>query len=217
MKTVFAILFFFCFLLGNVTVFAQEKSPNDTIMLGAIMDNGVAVPMVFLPEFEKLDKLPADWVKRQSDFNRLRYNIFLVYPYAVMAAEILKDADQQLATLPDRRARKDFLKSKERELKSKFKNDLENLSMTQGVILVKLINRQTGRNCYSIIREMKGGFNAFIYQGVALLFNNNLKKEYDPIGDDQMMEKIVSELEASNYYKYYYLKQQQDRYRSASK
>ncbi len=217
MKTVFVCLFFFYFLLGNKVVFAQDKNPNDTIMLGAVVENGAAVPMVFLPEFEKLDKLPENWVKRQSDYNRLRYNIYLTYPYAVMAAGILKDVDQQLAALPDRGARKDFIKSKERELKSKFKNDLVNLSMTQGEILVKLINRQTGKNCYNILKGMKGGFNAFIYQSVALLFSNNLKREYDPSGDDQVMESIVRELEASNYYRYYYVKQQQDRYRSASK
>jgi hypothetical protein len=212
MKPIVTLLLLVISLAGSGKVVAQGKGVNDTIMLGAVVENGDTLAMVFLPEFEKVDKLPAEWVKRQSDYNRLRYNVYLVYPYAVIAAGILKDADQQLASLDSRRERKDFIKSKERELKGKFKNDLENLTITQGQILVKLINRQTGRNCYSILKEMKGGFNAFLYQTVARLFNNNLKNEYDPIGEDQVMEKIVRELEASNYYRYYYVKQQQERY-----
>jgi hypothetical protein len=67
---------------------------------------------------------------------------------------------------------------------------------------VKLIDRQTGKNCFSIIREMKGGFTATIWQGVALLFANNLKREYDPSGNDRDIENVVRDLEASNYYRY---------------
>ena len=76
-------------------------------------------------------------------------------------------------------------------------------------LLVKLINRQTGRNCFSIIKEVKGGFNAVVYQSVAVLFNNNLRREYDPTGNDRDMEMIVRELEAINYYKYQHYRQQQ--------
>jgi len=194
---------------GQGSGWAQQKTATDTVLLGAVVENGDTIAMIFLPDAEVKDKLPVRWVKRQNEMNRLRYNIYKVYPYAVIAAGILKDADVVLASLPDRRSRKEFIKSKERELKAKFKNDLENLTITQGQVLVKLINRQTGKNCYSILREMKGGFNAVIYQSIALLFSNNLKKEYDPAGRDQEMEAIVRELESSNYYRYYYMRQQQ--------
>lgn len=188
---------------------AQQRNSADTILMGAVIENGDTLGMVYLEDFLLRDRLPAKWVKRQAENNRLKYNIYKVYPYAVIAAGVLKDADKILASLPTKKARKEYIKSMERELKSKFKNDLENLSMTQGQVLVKLINRQTGRNCFSILREVKGGFNAVVYQSVALLFNNNLKREYDPEGRDQDMEKIVRELEATNYYRYYYSRQQQ--------
>jgi hypothetical protein len=133
---------------------------------------------------------------------RLRYNVQKVYPYALMASEILKDVDITLARLPDKEARKEYMKSIEKQMNRKFKGELQNLSITQGQILVKLISRQTGRNCFSIIKEVKGGFNAFIWQGVALVFSNNLKREYDPTDRDRDIESIVADLETNNYYRY---------------
>jgi len=188
---------------------AQQKSSTDTILLGAVIENGDTIANVFLDDFEFLDRLPKKWARRQAQYNRLRYNVYKTYPYAVIAAGVLKDVNEKLAMIPEEKAKKAYMKSIERELKAKFKGDLENLTISQGQVLVKLINRQTGRNCYSIIKEVKGGFNAVVYQSVALLFSNNLKKAYDPEGDDRDIESVVRELEAANYYRYQYYKQQQ--------
>lgn len=196
-------------LCGSLLASGQQKGVNDTIMLGAVIEGHDTIAMVFLDDVEVLDRLPKKWVRRQAEFNRLRYNIYKVYPYAVIAAGVLKDVDANVALIPDKKDKKAYMKAIERELKSKFKNDLENLTISQGQVLVKLINRQTGRNCYSIIKEVKGGFNAVVWQSVALLFNNNLKRAYDPLGDDRDIEMIVKELEATNYYRYQYYKQQQ--------
>jgi hypothetical protein len=196
------------FLLPCLKLSAQ-KSAADTILLGAVVENEDTIAMIFLPDFEVKDRLPKHWVRKQESFNRLKYNVYKVYPYAVIAAGVLKDVNANVAMMPDKKARKTYMKSVERELKAKFKGELENLSISQGQVLVKLINRQTGQNCFSIIKEVKGGFNAVVWQSIALLFSNNLKREYDPAGDDRDMEAIVKELEANNYYRYQYYKQQQ--------
>ena len=193
-------------------LFAQQKSATDTILLGAVIEGKDTIPMVFLEDVDILDRLPRKWAKKQAAYNRLRYNVYKTYPYAVIAAGVLKDVYGYLELIPEKKDRKKYMKLVEKDLKSKFKGELENLTISQGQVLVKLINRQTGRNCYSIIKEVKGGFNAVVYQSVALLFNNNLKKAYDPTGDDKDIEMIVRELETINYYRYqYYLQQQQQR------
>src|SRR5690606_24440986 len=98
--------------------------------------------------------------------------------------------------------------SLEKELKKRFKGELEDMTISQGQVLVKLINRQSGRNVFGIIKQVKGGFNAVVYQSFAMLFKNNLRKEYDPEGDDKMIEMIVREIEAKNYQHYQnYLKE----------
>src|SRR5690606_27354369 len=152
--------------------------------------------MIFLPEFVKTAKLPRKYVRQRQRWDRLRYNVYKVYPYAVIAADILKDVDTELVRLEDdKEARKKYLKSLERELNRQFKGELEELTISQGQVLVKLINRQTGKNCFSIIQELKGGFSAVVWQSVALLFSNNLKREYDPENRDKDIEMIVQELE----------------------
>lgn len=188
--------------------FAQP-SGNDTLLLGAVIVDNDTFPMVYLEDVLKTDKMPRRFARSKRRYDRLHYNVHKVYPYAIMAAEVLKDIDTNLVQLSeDRKERKAYLHSLEKELNKKFKGELENLTITQGQILVKLINRQTGKNCYSIIRELKGGFSAVIWQSLALLFSNNLKREYDPYDRDKEIEAIVADLEANYYYNYKYQRQQ---------
>lgn len=200
----------FCFsLIFTVSVKAQaphanEPVPrgNDTIRVGAIVTAaGDTLAMLFLPEFTKIGQMPRHIARKRAQWDRLHYNVYKVYPYAVIAADILKDVDVKLAQLPDKAARKEYLKTVEKELNKRFKGELEDLTITQGQILVKLIDRQTGKNCFSIIKEMKGGFSAVIWQSVALLFSNNLKREYDPTDRDADIEAVVQEIEQRGYYR----------------
>lgn len=173
---------------------------NDTIRLGSIFENSQYYPCILLDEFEiRAAFMSAD---ERSRKNRLRNDIFTVYPYAITAAYILKDVNTTLDQLPDRKSRRHYLKEIDKKLDITFKEPLKNLTIDQGHVLIKLINRQTGQNCYSIIREMKGGFSAVLWQSVGVLFSNNLRKEYDPDDNDKEIEQIVREMEVSNVYKY---------------
>lgn len=186
-----------------------QPKGSDTILLGGIVVGIDTFAMVYLEDVLVTDRLPKKFARQRAKYDRLRHNVFKVYPYAVIAADVLKDVDENLAKLEDdKKKRKAYLKTVEKELNRRFKGELENLTITQGQILVKLINRQTGKNCYGIIRELKGGFSAVIWQSVALLFSNNLKREYDPEGRDKDIEAIVAELEANYYAQYKYQRQQ---------
>jgi hypothetical protein len=196
-------------LLLPLTSKAQHRSATDAILLGAVIEGNDTIPMVYIDEIEKIAALPKHLAKKREAYNRLKYNIYKVYPYAVIASEVLKDVDVTLAKLEnDKKGRKAYLNSVEKELNKRFKGELEDLTISQGQVLVKLINRQTGKNCFNIVKELKGGFSAVVFQSVALLFSNSLKKEYDARGADRDMELIVAELESNNYYKYKYQLQQ---------
>jgi hypothetical protein len=186
--------------------FGQRHAAADSIRLGAVIENGDTIAMVFLPEYTVLGAMPRrlarQLARQEARNNQLRSNVYKVYPYAVTAAEILKDVDGNLEKLPDKKARKVYLKTIEKRLNQRFKGELEDLTIQQGQILVRLIDRQTGKNCFSLIQELKGGFSAVIWQSVALLFSNNLKREYDPADRDRDIEQIVKELEAMNYDNY---------------
>ncbi len=202
------ILFIICCLFRPGVSVAQQNG-NDTIMLGGIVVGVDTFAMVFLPEVEKTGRLPRHLARQRAKYDRLKYNVTKVYPYAIAAAEILKDVDKNLEQIgDDKKKRRQYLNTVESKLNKRFKGELENLTITQGQILVKLINRQTGKNCYHIIRELKGGFSAVIWQSVAVLFSNSLKREYDPYERDRDVEAIVAELEANYYYQYKYQRQQ---------
>jgi hypothetical protein len=179
----------------------------DSIRVSSIVLGKDTLPHAWIREVEIIDKAPK-WLvkKRRADrkneeaYSRLRYNVYTVYPYAVAASFVLHDVDSVLASLYSKEAKKQFKRRKEEELNKRFKNELENLTISQGQVLVKLIARQTGKPCYEIVRELKGGFNAGIWQAVALLFSNNLKNNYDAQGDDAAIESIVMEIESRGHF-----------------
>ncbi len=159
--------------------------------------------MLYLGEVEVWAKLPRHLARKRIEWNRLKQRVYKVYPYAVTAGELLQGVDEKLMAIgDDKKARKAYIKDLEARLNKRFKGELSDFTITEGQILVKLIARQTGRPCFHIIKELKGGFSAVLFQSVGLLFNNNLKKEYDPTGHDQDIESIVQEMEAGNYYRY---------------
>jgi hypothetical protein len=193
------LLIFIIPLIGVGFTFAQN-SVNDTIRLGAVNENGSNYPMIFLPEYIKIAELMDPDERKRRD--RLRNDIFVVYPYALTAATILKGVNENLDKLDTRRERKKYLKSIDKTLDNTFKQPLKNLSIDQGHVLIKLIDRQTGQNCYSIIKELKGGFSAVVWQSVGVFFNNNLSRDYDPDDRDKEIETIVRDMEASSAYRY---------------
>jgi hypothetical protein len=133
-------------------------------------------------------------------FERLKYNVRKVYPYAILAATVMRDVDSVLGSMYSKQAKSLYKERKESALNLRFKEELKDMTMDQGKILVKLINRQSGRSVYEVVKSLKGGLNAAMWQGVAVLFNNNLKNRYDPNGEDATIEYIVREIERTGHY-----------------
>jgi len=123
-------------------------------------------------------------------------NIKKAYPYARIAADELKKLDDYLLTLSNDKEQKAYINQAEKEIMKRFEKDVRKLTVTQGIILVKLIDRETGRTSYQVIKELKGGFTAFFWQGIARIFGNNLKTKYDPEDQDKVMEDIILGIEA---------------------
>ncbi len=169
--------------------------PNDTIPVPAMIHNNEYVPAGQLEWVWVQAPYPKHLLKKRQEWTRLRNAIYVTYPYARKAGAIMNEINAKVATMKDEKARKKYIKSREKELKKEFADPLGELSVYQGKVLMKLINRQTGNNCYDIIKEYKGGFTARFYQTVAFFFNSNLKQPYDAGGSEREMELIVQEVE----------------------
>lgn len=169
--------------------------PNDTIPVPAIVAGNQLIPSGNMEWLWVTAPYPKHLLKKRQEWTRLRNAIYVTYPYARKAGGIINEINNKLAGVTDKEERKKYLKTREKELKKEFADPLSNLSIYQGKVLMKLINRQTGNNCYDIIKEYKGGFTARMYQTVAFFFNSNLKQPYDAQGSEREMEIIVQEVE----------------------
>jgi hypothetical protein len=190
------ILFIIAFCVPKTLSAQNGTGIYDTIRVDACIEaNGDTIPCSWLDPVYVLSKLTGKWKKKNAEWTRLRNAVYVTYPYAIEASKVMNQINVQLADVKDKSKRKAIIKSREKELKSKFADKLTQLSVYQGKVLMKLIYRQTGNNCYEIIEEYKGSFNAGFWQTIALIFGSNLRQNYEPTGKDQMMESIVLDVE----------------------
>ena len=172
-----------------------ELGPNDTIPVPAAIYQMEYLPAQNLEWIWVQAKMPAHLRKKKAEWTRLRNAVYVTYPYAKRAGAIMNDINRQLVNVKSESKRKSIIRSKEQELKKEFTDPIKDLSVYQGRVLMKLINRQTGNNCYEIIKEYKGGFTARFWQTVAFVFGSNLKQPYNASGEDKEIELIVMEVE----------------------
>ncbi len=189
------LLLFFCTLFSVQKSHAQQTGLHDTIQTQAIIYDGDTMELKTLEFVFVYAKLSAAQAKANAKYNRLRNAVYVTYPYARRAGAVMNDINAKLVAVKEKEDRKKYIKTREKELKKEFNDPLTNLSVYQGKVLMKLINRETGNNCYEIIKEYKGGLTARLYQTVAFFFDSNLKQSYDADTDDATIERIVKEVQ----------------------
>ena len=177
------------------TIPLPELGPNDTIPVPAAVYEQHYIPSATLEWVWVQAPYPKNLLKKKKNWTRLRNAVYVTYPYAKKAGAIMNEINAKIDGMTDKDKRKKYIKSREKELKKEFADPLSNLSVYQGKVLMKLINRQTGNNCYNIIKEYKGGFTARFWQTVAFFFSSNLKQPYDAAGSEKEIEEIVQEIE----------------------
>ena len=156
---------------ASTSITAQQRGPLDTMRVHAfITPEGDTIPESVLPPVEVYAKLTGHWKNYWADWTRLRNAVYVTYPYAIAASRVMNEVNAKLNGVTDKNKRKAIIKSREKELKKEFADQLVKLSVYQGKVLMKLINRQTGNNCYEIISEYKGFFNAAFWQTIAFVF-----------------------------------------------
>ena len=190
MKRIFCILFLF---FGMVFLLeAQEIKP---LVVRAIIVNGDTIPNISLKEVEIITLVIPKTRKEQKQLTRLIYNIKKVYPYAKLAGIQLRRYEKMLVEAKNDKERKQLMKQAEKEINEQYGGELKDLTFTQGKILIKLIDRETGETSYSLVSDLRGNFTAFFYQAFARLWGYDLKVKYDPEGEDAQIEAIVKMIE----------------------
>ena len=133
--------------------------------------------------------------RERKRYYRLVRNVKKVYPYSLIIKRIFIESEFVLRHMDNNRERKRYINEKEKELKKEFEDDIRNMTYSQGRILIKLVDRETNHTTYELVKHFKGSVSAFFWQGVARVFQTNLKYEYDPEGTDKWIEEIVARIE----------------------
>lgn len=201
MKTKVLFLFLTAMLITGLSK-AQESyvkaGTNDTIRVATTNLNGEIVPWIVLNE---VNVISTRTFKSKEDFDkyrRLRYNVLKVLPYARFAGQRYRQLERDLAVTPDKRKQKVLVKGCEKEVKDLFNSKIKDLSISQGEVLIKLIDRETGNSSYELAKQMKGNVSAFVFQSIARIFGHDLKNKYDP-DEDRDIEYIIR---SAGYYSY---------------
>lgn len=190
----FTYIAFLLLFLGAFNHTAQAQK-DGIVMLAEVID-GDTVPVKYLPYVTIVEerRFMSDYERRK--WERLKKNVKKVYPYAKLAGQLLEKYQVQLDTVTSERQRKKYFKKIEQELKAEFDDDLRKMTTTQGRILIKLIDRETGESSYEIVQEFRGNVSAFFWQGLSRMFGQDLKSRYDPYGEDADIENIIHLIEA---------------------
>lgn len=194
---VLAICFTICFFSCISLSFSQNstlKKP-EVIVVKAVIEDGDTLPCITLKTINVIDFMGNISAKERRRRTRLINNIIKVYPYARMAAERLEEYDRMLASIPTQEGRSKAMKKVEKSIVKEFTPTIEELTFSQGIILLKLVDRETGKTTYKIVNELRGKMRAFFYQSIARLWHYNLKDRYDPKGRDKEIESIVLKIE----------------------
>ncbi len=194
-------LFFIIFALFKTIDFCGQNSQDLTLIpeqgfrCRAEIVDGDTVPVVDLNTVDVYTNFVFKTARQYELWTRTKYNVKIVYPYAILAAAKLREYDKALAKIEDEHVRKMFLKACEKDLRKEFEHELKELSVSQGKVLMKLIDRESGKTTYEIVKQLRGSFQAVFWNTLATLFGNSMKVEYDGAVEDIMIERAVKLVE----------------------
>jgi hypothetical protein len=200
------VFFVLLFLFQDLALISQTNEAYDITVppahgyrSRAEVVNGDTVPVVDLNTVYIYTDFVFKNRKQYEQWTRTKANVKKVYPYAILAAAKLKEYDLALAKMPDENMKKAFIKVCEKDLRNEFEDELKGLTVTQGKILMKLIHREAGRTTYDVVKQLRGSFQAAMWQTVAVIFGHNMKAEYDANVEDILIERAVKLVESGQF------------------
>ncbi|MGD9977714.1 MAG: DUF4294 domain-containing protein [Bacteroidales bacterium] len=171
---------------------AQDYSNTSTnVVVPSVVVDGDTIPHITVKAVVKRGRRRFKSNRDMRQYYKLIYNLKVTYPYAQIAKNKLLEMNEHIKTLHSKKEIDVYIKQSEKEMRDQFEKKLVKLTRSQGKMLMKLIDRETGKSSYQLVKELKGGFSAGFWQGVAILFGSNLKTRFDPNGEDKVLNELV--------------------------
>ncbi len=198
MKNFFTFFFFFVY----STIISQVKDSLKLFDNNLYINESGKIPElgITLDEVILFQPLRFQTIEELKKYLILRNRTLKVYPYAKLASDRLKRLNERINSIKKKNSKKKYTKRIEKFIYSEFEEELKKLSRSQGRILIKLVHRQTGTTTHDLVKELRNGWRAFIYQTTASLFDLTLKDTFDPREnrEDFMIEDILQRANSDN-------------------
>lgn len=179
----------------SATLNAQIPDGRGNYIVPAVVRDGDTLITLNLREIEVVGRHIFTSRRAAERHHRLVHNVRRVYPFAKLAGEIYRDLAEVLANEPCERRQNQLMRQAERDIRRQFERDLRNLTVSQGQILVLLLDRETSHSAFNLIRDLRNAFLANVFQGVGRIFGYNLRVRYEPHGRHADIESIVRAIE----------------------
>ena len=184
---------------------ASDSHQNSEALLEYIVEGNDTIYIDEIRASKIYSRLPKMKGREWRQYYRLVHNFSKTYPYALVARKLVLEADSTIAADNLKRGKRDrYVDKVQTELFNVFESQMRSLTVSQGALLMKLIDREVGKSSYSIIKDYKSGMAAGFWQGVAKMFGTDLKKPYDPEGEDAATEELVKIWEDGDFAAFYW-------------
>ncbi len=171
---------------------AQSAAPQEKEVLRYIVDGKDTVFVDEIRASKVYSRVPRQKGREWRKYYRLVHNFSKAYPYALVAKKLVVEADSIIAADRLKGAKREkYISKVQTELFEVFEGQMRKLTVSQGALIMKLVDREVGKSSYSIIKGYKSGATAAFWQGIAKIFGSDLKKPYDPEGEDKAVEELV--------------------------
>ncbi len=179
---------------SSAQIYVNEKGQR--VLEMQVLTNGDTIYLANLHTVYCYPKMKFKNKKQEKFYWRTVRDVKKTLPYAKIVGKTLNQANDTLAKLPDDKARKQYLKQLEKEVKKKYEPKMRKMTFSQGKMLIRLINRETEYTSYELIKMYRGTFTAMFWQGIARIFGTDLKQEYDGADKDKIIERVIVLVEA---------------------
>lgn len=175
---------------ANVDVEVGRRVP-------AYIEGGDTIPHIMLQQVYVFPKLVFKNERQEKFYWKTVRDVKKTLPYAKLISRIVQEYDSTLATMTSEKEKKAFMEQKEDELVATYKPIFKKMTLSQGKMMIRLVDRQCDRTSYSLVKQFRGGFRAFFWQGFAKMLGADLKVKYDPNDeDDRIVERVITLVEA---------------------
>lgn len=189
----------------EVGVEAVTRMQQQDNLMEYIVEDGDTIYIDQIRASKVYSQLPKQKGKEWRKYYKLVHNFSKAYPYALVAKKLVTDADSTIAADRLKGVKKEkYVAKVQKELFEVFEGQMRSLTVSQGALIMKLIDREVGKSSYNIIKGYKSGIAAGFWQGIAKMFGTDLKKPYDPEGEDAKIEELVKIWEDGDFEPFYF-------------